>query len=185
LGTAARLQAVRKKPLVLKLLPRHGGEIRRLQMEAAAQGYDAAIMQKQEQLPACLDHLATYDAVLIDTPSLFGEHFSAAGDLQLFLSQNESFHRHLVVPLDLDFQDASEVWEAGRIWNADWIALSRLDRTRRGGKILDLIERLPLPLSLCSAGPWPETRPHIASADLLVDLIVGGEKGSAMAKAKA
>ncbi len=173
LALAARLQAAGRRTLVLKLLPRHGGTVRRLQLEAAAHGYDAALIQRPEQLPRLGEHLARYAAVLIDTPSLFAEEFVRAGEMQRFVSQNETFHRHLVVPLDLDLRDGGQLWEAGRLWNCDWIAVTRLDRTRRHGKLLEIQYRTQLPFSLCTAGPWPERRPFLARPESLVSLLVG------------
>jgi flagellar biosynthesis GTPase FlhF len=102
--------------------------------------------------------------------------------MQRYLSQNESFHRHLVVPLDSDLRDAGPLWEAARLWNCDWVAVSRLDRTRRHGKLLDLQYRAQLPFSVCAAGPWPERRPFLARPESLAGLLAG-EQGRQLAAA--
>jgi len=185
LASAAKLQASGRNTLVLNVYPKHGGEVRRLQLEAAQYCYDAALIKRAEQLIGASEHLAKYDVVLIDTPALFAEPFTAAGELQRFISQNESFHRHFVVPLDLDFRDTGDLWEMARLWNCDWLTLSRMDRTRRKGKILDLLGRLPLPISLISSGPWPESEPQIASAELLADLIIAPANHRMVARAEA
>ncbi len=185
LAIAARLRQLDKNPLVLSVLPAHGGEIRRLQLEAAQHNYDAALIKHAAQLERSLRHLAAYDAVLIDTPGLLTAPLAEAGELQGYLSQNESIHRHFVVPLDLDFQDAADIWELGRLWNCDWLALSHLDRSRRRGKILDLLGRLPLPVSFSTSGPWPESEPQIARAEQLVGLIVDSAPGALVARAEA
>ena len=52
----------------------------------------------------------------------------------------------------------------------DWVALDRLDRTSRPGKILNLIESIPLPVSLI-AGAMPA---KISTPDMLADLVTRG-----------
>jgi len=184
LGAAAALHRAGVRTLVLSLLPRHGGEIRRLQVEAAGHGYDAAVMQRPEQLARNASHLDAYGAVLVDTPALFAWPLAAAGELQRFVAESPLLHRHLVVPADLDLREQGELWEAARAWNCDWTALTRLDRTRRPGKLLDLLGRLPYPFSFAAAGPWPEASPEIARDERLTALILaagGGLTGAAAA----
>lgn len=185
LGLAARMSKAGRNVLVLNLLPKHGGEVRRLQLEAAAQSYDAAIIQRGEQITRLAEHLAAYEVVLIDTPALFTAAFSGAGDLQRFIAQNETFHRHFVVPLDLDLREGGELWEAARLWNCDWIAATRLDRCRGAGKLLDLQARLQLPFSVYANGPWPEQEPVLAKADALAALIVREQDSPAAQQARA
>jgi len=185
LSVAARLRAMDREPLVLSVLPQHGGEIRRLQLQAAEHSYDAALIQQGEQLVRLLKEPPAYDAVLIDTPGILSRTLVESGELQEFLSQNEMFHRHFVLPLDLDFQDAADLWELARFWNCDWLALSRMDRSRRLAKILDFLTRLPLPLSFTTSGSWPESEPQIARADTLVDLMVKSGGGGQTAQAQA
>jgi len=172
LALAAKLRRADRNVLVLNLLPKHGGEIRRLQLEAAEHSYDAAIIKHGEQIARVSEHLARYEAVLIDTPSVYSSAFREAGDLQGFIAQNEMFHRHFVVPLDIDLTNGSGYWEAARHWNCDWAVLTRLDRSRGPGKILDLQSRLQLPFSLGTVGPWPEQEPFLAESELLADLIL-------------
>jgi len=185
LAIAARLRRLERNPLVLSVLPAHGGGVRRLQLEAAQNNYDAALIKHVDQLERSLRHLAAYDTVLIDTPGLLTSPLAEAGELQEYLSQNEGIHRHFVVPIDLDFQDAADLWELGRLWNCDWLVLSRMDRSRRRGKILDLLGRLPLPVSFSTCGPWPESEPQIARAEQLVGLIVDSAPGGLAARATA
>jgi hypothetical protein len=185
LGIAAGLQEAGRRTLVLNLLPKHGGEVRRLQLAAAQHSYDAAIIKRGEQLDQVIEHLAQYEAVLIDTPSLFSPSLAAAGNLQRFIAQNETFHRHCVVPLDLDLHDGGQLWEAARIWNCDWAAVTKLDRSRNRGKLLDLQSRLQLPFSVCTAGPWPESEPVLAQTDEIVALISGEQDHRTAAAARA
>ncbi len=173
LQSAARLVAAGRSVLVLSVLPRHAGEIRRLQAEAAQQGYDAAVIQKPRQFAAAAEHLERYDVVLIDAPA-FGRIGDAGAEaLRREMVQNPALHRHLVFPLDRDLRDCQELFAAARAWNCDWVALSRLDQCARRGKILDLVDRLPLPVSLTGDANWPDGEPRIASPGQLTELILG------------
>ncbi len=185
LGTAARLRRASRRVLVLSLLPRHGGEIRRLQLEAARHGYDAAVMHDPGQLARHAGRFADYDAVLVDTPALEAPALAAAGDLQSHVAQNATLHRHLVVPLDADLLEQAALWEAARRWNCDWTALTRLDRTRRPGKLLDLLARVSFPVSLCARGAWPEREPELAGPGQLADWLLGQSRGELAAAAGA
>jgi len=176
LAAAAELQAKGKNCLVLSLLPRSEGDIRRLQEDAAQHGFDAAILKKEGQLRSSVDHFARYDAVLIDTPGLFHTVLQGAGELQEYIVQNAIFHRHLIIPLDVDLHDCAPLWAAGRAWNCDWLALSRGDLSARFGKLLDMVEELPLPVSFLRQGPWPRGQLRIASSKLLVEMVVAAGK---------
>ena len=172
LAAAAELHEKERKVLVLSLAPRHDGEVRRLQREASAHGYDAAIMKEACQLERSLEYFDRYDAVLIDTPPL-GSGAMADPELRLFVSGQELIHRHLVLPLDGDLQDMADSLAAAKDWNCDWTAVTRLDRSRHPGKLADLAFSLTTPFSLLSAGSWPGNPPRIASSDELVKLVLG------------
>lgn len=169
---AAKLSAMQQQVLVLSILPRHPGEIRRLQAAAAESGFDAAVIEKVKQLDAAGDHVAEYDVVLLDAPA-FGAHAGQQeAELQRFIIQHPSCHRHLVFPMDRDLLDSRGIIDSARQWNCDWLALSRLDQTPRRGKLLDLLDQLPLPVSLVNDAVRPFAAPHLASADHLLDLML-------------
>ncbi|MBU1071990.1 hypothetical protein KKG45_01950, partial [bacterium] len=154
LAVAARLKKMKRRILVLMYAPRHGGEIRRLQEEASARGYDAAILRDAEQLSGGLEYFAQYDAILIDTPSLCAGAL-ADEELHRVLAGQEEVHRHLLLPLDADLAERERAWAEARTWNCDWLALTRLDLTARAGKLIDILLAAPLPLSLVNGGAWP------------------------------
>jgi flagellar biosynthesis GTPase FlhF len=183
LKTAGQLAAQEKQVLVLCLSPRHGGEIRRLQAAAAAVGFDAAVIQSPRQLATADEHLSAYDVVLLDAPSFGGEGDKEAAGLQQALIQKSAYHRHLVVPLDRDLRDGGQMAAAARAWNCDWLALTRLDQTAARGKLLDLLDRLPLPVSLVGDVVWPQGTPRLADPGHLIDLMLGAEGRQASAVA--
>ena len=176
LRSAACLVAAGRSVLVLSVLPRHAGEIRRLQAEAAQQGYDAAVIQKPRQFAAAAEQLEQYDVVLIDAPAFGHADDPAAEAMRREMVQNPALHRHLVFPLDRDLRDCQELFAAARAWNCDWVALSRVDQCARRGKILDLVDRLPLPVSLAGDASWPDGEPRIADPGHLTELILGAAR---------
>lgn len=167
LSTAARLKERGRRVLVLSFAPRHGGEIRRLQEEASARGYDAAILRDVFQLAGGLAYFEQYDVVLIDTPALDGDAL-ADETTQRLLADHEDVHRHLLLPLDADLAERERTWSAARAWNCDWLALTRLDLTARAGKLIDILLASPFPLSLVSGGAWPGPGAEIATPENLL-----------------
>ncbi len=169
---AARLRAVGRRVLVLSLLPRHAGEIRRLQMEASQKGYDAAIIQDPEQLESGADHFAEYDAVLMDTPAWDDGFDEADTALRAQVVRSAAYHRHVVFPLDRDPREAAAQAALAREWNADWVALTRLDQVTRHAKLLDVLAILARPVSLLGRGAWSRRELDIADPAALVSLIM-------------
>lgn len=153
LAAAARLQARGRRTLVLAALPADPGHIHRLQEVAAAGGYDAAVVNEARHLTDAEQHLAGYDAVLVELPRLDHPAMALGGALHAWLAPHRGFHRHLVVAADRDPGDQPDLSAAARDWNCDWVAFSRLDRTRRPGKLLDLLEAVPLAVSLVGRDP--------------------------------
>ena len=78
---------------MLSIAPRHRGEIKRLQEEAVAGGYDAAVVRDAAQFVRSLPHLSAYDAVLVDTPA-WETPLLRDGELRACLAGREDLHRH-------------------------------------------------------------------------------------------
>ncbi|MEZ4388743.1 MAG: hypothetical protein R3D98_14465 [Candidatus Krumholzibacteriia bacterium] len=182
LAVAARLAGDGRQVLVLSLLPQHGGDVRRLQAAAADHGYDAAVIQKPRQLVAARDHLAGYDVVLIDTPALGQSDRADAAALCREIVANPAYHRHLVIPLDRDLRDTELVLQQAREIHCDWLALTRLDQTRLRGKALNLLDRMPLPVSMVGDPTAAGGEPQLATPGLLLDLMLAGARGRAHAE---
>lgn len=183
LRIAANLNAAGRQVLVLSLLPRHTGEVRRLQAEAAQHGYDAAIIQKPRQLASAREHLDRYDVVLVDAPGFDTPLQDGADAMCRDIVSNPGFHRHLVFPMDRDVMDADRILDQARAWNCDWLALTRLDQTRRRAKLLDLVDQLPLAVSAVGGLDWPHDEPRLATPRWLMDIMLMGARHGARAEA--
>ncbi|MFH2050867.1 MAG: hypothetical protein ABIK96_00185 [bacterium] len=180
LQTAARFQELGRKTLVLFLFPDNAGQVRQLQTEAARHGFDAAIVKKESLLEQTEKYLSQYDVVLMDLPDLDTEPMQPEGRIHNWLANNSGFHRHLVMGLDGDVDEMDPLAEASRHWNCDWLAITRTHRSRRRGKLLDMLESLPLPVSLMTGGQTGRQVPAIAqSGDLLDSLLEAGAGGQA------
>ncbi len=173
LEAAARLQQNGRRTLVLSIMPSDPGAIKRLQREAGNQGYDAAIISKESQLSSSESHMSQYDVVLLDMPALDHPALKPGGRLHSWLATNPGFHRHILVPLDMDFQDLDETKNTAKNWNCDWVVISRIDRSGRPGKIIDLYEHIPLPVSLIGKKTGQTLVLDIASSDGILDLALG------------
>lgn len=169
LAAAAHLQRLERRTLVLKVLPENSGEIRRLQVDASRLGFDAAVIKKPTQLARSAEHLARYDVVLVDMPSLENPAMAEEGTLYSWLSGNTSFHRHLLLSCTQDPRDLEKASQVARSWNCDWLGLTRLEQTTRPAKVLDFADRIPLPFSLVQHSGNLE----IADSGRLLDFILG------------
>lgn len=172
LNLAAAERARGRRVLLLLLAPRHGGDVKRLQDDAVARGYDAAVVHDSARFARCLDHVADYDLVLVDTPALGTDAMNGAG-LRELVSARDDLHRHLVLPLDGDLDARSRLWEQGREWNADWLALTRGDLAARPARLLDVLLSAPLPVGLVSRAGQLGARVTRPTDRDLVRLVLG------------
>lgn len=172
LGAARRLHETGLKVLVLSVFPDPDSDMARLKAMAADTGHDAAVLRDVTQLDDLSESLKQYDSVLIDMPSFENPAMAGHGPLYTWLAAITGFHRHLQVPMDRDFLDLAELREAARTWNCDWLILTRTESTRRPAKLLDLLEAIPLPVSLLASGMDSLGGPENATSEKLLDMIL-------------
>lgn len=171
LAAAAHLQAQGRRTLVLAVLPSDPGTTHRLQETAAAGGFDAAVVTGARSLAEAEPHFANYDAVLVELPRFDASAMAVGGALHAWLAGNVGFHRHLVVAADRDLADQAGLAGVTRDWNCDWVAFTRLDRTRRTGKLLDVLEAVPLAVSLLGRDPLHGGALSVASSADVASLV--------------
>lgn len=172
LAAAARLQARGRRTLVMAALPSDPGHVHRLQETAAAGGYDAAVVNEARHLAEAEPHFASYDAVLVELPRLDDPSMALGGPLHGWLAPHGGFHRHLVVAADRDPADRPDLGGVVRDWNCDWVAFSRLDRTVRPGKLLDVLEAVPLAVSLVGRDPLHGGDLAVGASSALAELVL-------------
>ena len=175
LHLARSLTEAGRRVLVISVLPESDRDEPRLKNRAAAVGHDAAVVRDVEQLQDMEDHLTGYDLVLLDLPGLMEHSLVDGGPVHRWLASNEKFQRHLLMPMDRDFLDLTDLREAARAWNCDWLALTRLDGTRRAAKLLDLIDHIPLPVSFMAENAMGEGLLAGATSELLLDRILDAD----------
>ncbi len=172
LQLAGRLTEIGRRVLVVSVLPDPDRDEPRLKNKASTAGYDAAVVREIEQVQDLESCLSGYDMVLVDLPGLTDHQLAEGGPIHGWLASNEQFHRHLMMPMDRDFQDLDYLSDAVRTWNCDWISLTRLESTRRSAKLLDLIDKIPLPVSFMSDSAMGEGILAAATPELLLDRIL-------------
>jgi hypothetical protein len=180
LETARRLHGEGRKVLVLAVLPDPDRDLSRLRNTAGETGHDAAVLRDADQLGDLSREIEGYDMVLLDMPSLNHPAMAQSGILHTWLAANTDVHRHLVVPMDRDFLDLGDLREAARSWNGDCLVLTRSGRTSRPAKLLDLLDAIPLPVSMVPGMGERAPGPLLAASEMLLDLILktdGTDKG--------
>jgi hypothetical protein len=162
----------RGRVLLAAVLPDPERDLPRLKSAAAAAGHDAAVVRRVDQLAGLRDHLANYDQALVAVPDLVDVRMDEGGPVHQWLATQPDLQRHLLISLDRDFLDLDFASRFARSWNCDALALTRADRTNRAAKILDLVDRIPLPVSfLVPAASGAET-PGRATVDHLLNRIL-------------
>lgn len=172
LAAAARLQALGRRTLVLGVLPADPAYIHRLQEAAGEEGFDAAVLNEARKLVEAQAHFDGYDAVLVELPRLDHEAMRPGGILHGWLAPHTGFHRHLVIPADRDPADLPDPGRLARDWNCDWLAITRLDMTRRPGKLLDVLEATPLAVSLLGRNPRHGGDLAVGSSAAVAELVL-------------
>jgi len=177
LHLARRMTDLGCQVLVVSIEPDPERHLPRLRAMAAAAGYDAAVVRDPDQLVEIQDHLEPYDLVLLDLPALTDPALSEGSPIHKWLASHLLIHRHLQLPMDRDFLDLADLAEAARLWNCDSLALTRLDGTRRPAKLLDLVDTIPLPLSILAENAAGEGYLEAATPDFLLDRILATKEG--------
>ena len=175
LHLARRLTEAGRKVLAVSVLPDPDRDVARLQNSAADAGFDAAVLRDTDQLEHFENHLEGYDLILTDLPGLTDPSMAENGLIQQWLASNTRIHRHLQIPMTRDFLDLADLGEAARSWNCDSLALTCLDGTRRPAKLLDLVDALPLPVSVMSGNPSGTGELREATPDALLDVLLATE----------
>ena len=177
LHLARRMTQLGQRVLVVSIMPDSDRHLPLLRSLATEAGHDAAVIQDPDQLGEIDSHIQEYDLVLLDMPALTDSVFEEGGTIHKWLAGNLQIQRHLQVPMDRDFLDLADLRDAAREWNCDSLALTRLDGTRRPAKILDLIDTIPLPVSILSENTLGKGYLEAATAELLLDRVLAAKEG--------
>ncbi len=177
LHLARKMSGLGRKVLVVSIVPDPERHLPRLRARAADAGYDAAVVRDPDQLQEIEELLDRYDLVLLDLPALTDPALDEGNPIHKWLGSNLHVQRHLQVPMDRDFMDLADLREAARLWNCDSLALSRLDGTRRPAKLLDLIDTIPLPVSVLVENTTGEGYLEAATPELLLDRVLSSKEG--------
>lgn len=157
---------------MISVLPDSARDETPLKNVAAAAGFDAAVVREEDQLEDIGEHLDSYQVVLAHLPGLIDSRLTEGGQIHRWLATHPDFHRHLLLPMDRDFLDLEYPLKAARSWNCDCLSLTRVDRTCRPAKVLDLLDRIPLPVSFMALQAGGKETFVCATPDHLLDRIL-------------
>ena len=113
------------------------------------------------------------DLILIDTPGLCRSEMEACQDLAKVLTAHSGVDTHLVLPASMRAADLGRVSEQYGIFQPRKLLFTRMDETETFGHLLSRSVRMGKPISFLSRGQRIPEDIEPASADLLLDLVLG------------
>jgi flagellar biosynthesis protein FlhF len=114
------------------------------------------------------------DLILIDTPGLCRSEMAACEDLaKLLATRYADVDTHLVLPASMRAADLRRVAEQYAVFRPRKLLFTRMDETETFGPILSLSVRMAKPVSFFSRGQRIPEDLEPATADMLLDLVLG------------
>jgi len=191
---------VGKTAMIAKLAVRHGLAAKRsthlisydghriasgeqLRAYAAILGVGFEALDSISALQHSLTENARKDLILIDTPGYGAGDFELSTELSGFLSTYPRLDTHLVLSCAAKTSDLFNMVERFKSFAPAKLLFTRLDETESFGGIVSESVRTGLPLSFLSTGPRVPDDLETATKDRIVDLLLGGRKNIAVARA--
>jgi flagellar biosynthesis protein FlhF len=128
------------------------GAFEQLKAYASIMGLPCVSAFNSQDLTSALDRMTALDVVLIDTAG--HSHFDKARIEEIYQLIKTDFRisSHLVLSVTSESTIMKDAASAFSIFNPDTIVFSKIDETKRCGKILDHLIDLALPVSLVTNG---------------------------------
>lgn len=167
---AGRLAKAGKEVVIVGYLPRHGGDIKRLEVAGDALGIEVAIAFGIEDLDKAIEAFSG-KVLLIDTPCCLSEKAILSDRFRHYLEALSLAHTHFVFDLNADIRAAQRFLELYKLLNCDYAVLTKLDISLKRAAFLDLVVRHPMVFSFMNGSVDFEQGFHIASLSLLLKLI--------------
>ncbi|HMA62868.1 MAG TPA: hypothetical protein VKP78_09490 [bacterium] len=123
-----------------------------LKKYAKLTGIDVELSKKAREIKRIIKKNSGQDILLFDTPSLSS---SKSGNIQKFyknLKQIDNLITLLVLDAPRDPGDVEYIFEKYRFLNPDAVIITKLDETRKTGKLISIIKKINLPVMAISQG---------------------------------
>ena len=177
---AGRLVKAGKNITIVGFLPRHGGDIKRLEIAGDALGVEVIVAFALDELRKCLE-LKGDRILLVDTPCCFSEKTITSEHFRRYLISQDTSHKHLVFDLNADIRRLERELEVFRYLGCDYAVLTKLDISFKSASFLDLAVRYPVIFSFVNFTQDYSKGFELASTSLLLRIIspelsISGEK---------
>jgi flagellar biosynthesis protein FlhF len=144
-----------------------------LRSYAAILGIGCQVLETPAALAHAIHEFSSKDIILIDTPGLCGSEMESCEDLANLLATHPGVDTHLVLPASMRAADLRRVSERYSIFQPRKLLFTRMDETETFGPILSRSVRMGRPVSFLSRGQRIPEDLEPATADLLLDLVLG------------
>ncbi len=152
------------------------GAFEQLKAYASIMGLLCVPAFSAQDLYCTLDRMTSMDMVLIDTAG--HSHFDKTriDEILLLIKTDFRISAHLVLSVTVESIIMQEAAAAFSVFNPDTVIFTKIDETRRCGKILDQINDFKLPVSLIANGQKVPEDLIVPDRQQLLKIILG--KGS-------
>jgi flagellar biosynthesis protein FlhF len=144
-----------------------------LRSYAAILGIGCQVLETPASLAGAIHEFRSRDLILIDTPGLCQAEWEASEELAARMSAHPDIDSHLVLPASMRAADLRRVAEQYAIFRPRKLLFTRLDETKTFGPLVSRSARMALPVSFLSNGQRIPEDLEAASADRLLDLVLG------------
>ncbi len=144
-----------------------------LRSYSAILGIGCQVLETPGALMQAIQGCRQKDLIFVDTPGLCRFEMDAGEELAQVLATQPFFDTHLVLPASMRTADLNRVVEQYKIFVPRKLLFTRLDETEILGPILSLSARMAIPISYLSRGQRIPEDLEPATADLLLDQILG------------
>ncbi len=156
---------------IIKLFPRHSGEIKRFEVVGDALGIEAAVAFSLDEFKKSLKYFQKHKVVLVDTPCILTVKELATDNFRKFLSGLNLAHLHYV--FDLNTADAmleTEMELCNHMF-CNYAVLTKLDITQGRARLFDLVVRKPLVFSFINGSADFDHGLEIASSRAMLAMV--------------
>ena len=167
-----------RKPVVLLSMDNYRiAAAEQLRSYAAILGVGVHILETVTALAQTIEENRSKDLILIDTPGFGFSDLDISAGLAGFLATRDDVDTHLALPASMKSADMARVANRYEIFRPDRLLFTKLDETGSFGGIFQEAARSAKPLSFFAAGQRIPEDLETASADRLVEAMLGGWRG--------
>jgi len=174
---AAHLSLRKKKRVGLISIDNYRvGAFEQLKSYASIMGLYCMQAYSRDDLVCALDRMKAMDIVLVDTAGHSHYDKERMDELSSVINGDYNISVHLVLSATTDFINMKEATKAFSVLKPDTYVFTKIDETKRCGKILDQVSEFKLPVSLMTNGQKVPEDLIIPDKKKLLSIILGKEQ---------